>query len=160
MNKENKSSYPILEIMFALILSIGITFFNSNNVLSKTKTPTEGYKVYLKGDAIGLIKSDKELYDYINKMQDQLMKKYNVNNVYIPNDIKVEKDITYESNISTISNIYNIINEKSPFTIKGYKVVIDETNSIGVLVLLKTLFELKNVTPILKIKANIIPKIG
>lgn len=129
MNKENKSSYPILGIMFALILSVGITFFNSNNVFSKTKTPIEGYKVYLKGDAIGLIKSDKELYDYINKMQDQLMKKYNVNNVYIPNDIKVEKDITYESNISTVANIYNIINEKSPFTIKGYKVVIDETNS-------------------------------
>ena len=129
MNKENKSSYPILEMIFALILSVGITFFNSNNVFSKTKTPIEAYKVYLKGDVIGLIKSDKELYDYINKMQDQLMKKYNVNNVYIPNDIKVEKDITYESNISTVANIYNIINEKSPFTIKGYKVIIDETNS-------------------------------
>ena len=129
MSKNNKSKVPVLGIVFSLILSAFFTFFSSNNVFSKTKIPTEGYKVYLKGEVIGLIKSDKELYDYINKMQEQLMKKYNVNNVYVPNDIRVEKDITYEDNITTVSNIYNIINDKSPFTIKGYKVVIDKTNA-------------------------------
>ena len=132
MNKTNKSnSMPILGIVFSLIMSVVLTFFSSNNVFSKTKIPMECYKVYLKGNVIGLIKSDKELYDYINKMQDELMKKYKVDNVYIPNDIRVEKDVTYENNIMTISKVYDIINEKSPFTIKGYKVLIDKTNAIN-----------------------------
>ena len=131
MSKNNKSKVPVLGIVFSLILSAFFTFFSSNNVFSKTKIPTEGYKVYLKGEVIGLIKSDKELYDYINKMQDELMKKYKVDNVYVPNDIRVEKDVTYENNISTVEKIYNIINEKSPFTIKGYKVLIDKTNAIN-----------------------------
>lgn len=128
-NKKDSNSISIVGIVIALVLSVTFAFFKTNNVFSKTKIPTEAYKVYLKGEVIGLIKSDQELYDYINKMQDALMKKYNVDHVYVPNDIKVEKDITYEENIISINNIYNIINEKSPFTIKGYKVVIDKTNA-------------------------------
>ena len=132
VSKKNKSnSTSIIGIAFALVLSVVLTFFSSNNVFSKVKMPVEAYKVYLKGNVIGLIKSDKELYNYINKMQEELMKKYKVDNVYVPNDIRVEKDVTYENNIMTVTNIYNIINEKSPFTIKGYKVLIDKTNSIN-----------------------------
>ena len=129
MENKKKSKTPVLGIIISIILSIAFTFFKTNNVLSKTKIPIEAYKVYLEGEVIGLIKSDKELYDYINKMQDELMKKYKVDNVYVPNNIQVEKDVTYEDNLTTISGIYNIINEKSPFTIKGYKVLIDKTNS-------------------------------
>ena len=129
-NKSNNISFgSILGIMLAIILSLGITFFKTNDVFSKNKTPIEAYKVYLKGESIGLIKSDKELYDYINKMQKELMDKYKVDNVYIPNDIDVEKDITYQENITSVSNIYNIINDKEPFTIKGYRVLIDKTNA-------------------------------
>lgn len=129
MENKKKSKTPVLGIIISIVLSIAFTFLKTNNVLSKTKIPTEAYKVYLEGEVIGLIKSDKELYDYINKMQDELMKKYKVDNVYVPNNIQVEKDVTYEDNLTTISGIYNIINEKSPFTIKGYKVLIDKTNS-------------------------------
>ncbi len=129
MENKKKSKTPVLGIIISIILSIAFTFLKTNNVLSKTKIPIEAYKVYLEGEVIGLIKSDKELYDYINKMQDELMKKYKVDNVYVPNNIQVEKDVTYEDNLTTISGIYNIINEKSPFTIKGYKVLIDKTNS-------------------------------
>lgn len=130
-NKKNskQSGFPIVGIIISVILSAVITFFNTNEVFSKTKIPIEAYKVYLKGESIGLIKSDSELYDYINHMQRELMNKYNVTNVYIPNDINVEKDVTYEENLMSISQIYNIINEKSPFTIKGYRVLIDKTNS-------------------------------
>ncbi len=127
---ENTSEkYPILGIIIALVLGIIFTFFKTNDVFSKSKIPTESFRVYLKGESIGLIKSDQELYDYINEMQKELMNKYNVDNVYVPNDINVEKDITYEENITSISNIYDIINDKSPFTIKGYKVLIDKTNA-------------------------------
>ncbi len=127
--EKTSGKYPILGIIIALVLGIIFTFFKTNDVFSKSKIPTESFRVYLKGESIGLIKSDQELYDYINEMQKELMNKYNVDNVYVPNDINVEKDITYEENITSISNIYDIINDKSPFTIKGYKVLIDKTNA-------------------------------
>ena len=81
--KDNKNSnnIPILGIIIAIILSLVFTFIKTNNVFSKNKIPTEAFKVYLKGEVIGLINSDQELYDYINKMQEELMKKYNVNHV-------------------------------------------------------------------------------
>lgn len=127
METSSKNKFPIIGVVIALVFSILLTFFRTNIVISKAKIPTEAYKVYLKGESIGLIKSDKELYDYINKMQKELMDKYNVDNVYIPADINVEKDVTYEDELMSISNIYNIINEKEPFTIKGYRVLIDKT---------------------------------
>ena len=95
-NNKKNNNIPILGIIIALVFSIVFTFFKTNDVFSKIKIPTEAYKVYLKGDVIGLIKSDQELYDYINKMQEQLMNKYKVNHVYVPNDIKVEKGFNYE----------------------------------------------------------------
>ena len=128
-NKKNSQGITIIGIIIALIFSFGITFFKTNNVFSKSNIPVEAYKVYLKGECLGLIKNDEELYKYINKMQKEIMNKYKVDNVYIPNDINVSKDITYENNIMSVSNIYNIINEKEPFTIKGYRVLIDKTNA-------------------------------
>ena len=125
----SKSKIPIIGIVISLIFSGFITFFKMNNVIGKTKIPIESYRVYLKGESIGLIKSDAELYDYINKMQQQVKEKYQVDKVYIPNDIRVEKDVTYENNIVSVSDIYEIINKKSPFTIKGYVATIDNTNS-------------------------------
>ena len=43
-------------------------------------------------------------------------------------DIDVVKDVTYDNNFSTIEEIYNKINDVAPFTIKGYRVKIDQTN--------------------------------
>ena len=132
LNPKTKSKSNIftnLGIVIAIIISLFITFFKTNDVFSKNKTPIEAYQVYLKGESIGLIKSDTELYDYINKMQKELMDKYKVDNVYIPKDINVSRDITYEENLTSVSNIYNIMNEKEPFTIKGYRVLIDKTNA-------------------------------
>ena len=118
----------ILGVSISLILSIAITFLTNKNDIFKTQIPTESYQVYLKGEPIGLIKSDTELYDYINEKQQDLKEKYNVNQVYVPNDIKVIKDVTYENNIMSVQSIYNEINEKTPFTIKGYVFTIDRTN--------------------------------
>ena len=55
----------ILGVSISLILSIAITFLTNKNDIFKTQIPTESYQVYLKGEPIGLIKSDTELYDYI-----------------------------------------------------------------------------------------------
>ena len=101
----------ILGVSISLILSIAITFLTNKNDIFKTQIPTESYQVYLKGEPIGLIKSDTELYDYINEKQQDLKEKYNVNQVYVPNDIKVIKDVTYENNIMSVQSIYNEINE-------------------------------------------------
>lgn len=119
----------ILGIIFSIIISLVLVFFKTNDVFGNTKTPVEAYRVYLKGELIGLINSEDELYDYINEKQQSIKEKYNVENVYIPNDIEVVKDITYEDKVISISNIYNIINEKSPFTIKGYIVDIDKSKN-------------------------------
>lgn len=127
--KDKKGKYPIFGVIIAIFIAVLITLFTTTNVFSREKVPTESYRVYLKGESIGLIKSDQELYDYINEKQQSLKDKYNVENVYIPNDIKVVKDITYEENLSSINSIYEIINEKSPFTIKGYIVTIDKTEN-------------------------------
>lgn len=118
-----------LKIIISLVISFLIIYFQSKNDLVKDNIPTESYKVYLKGKEIGLIKSDTELYDYINERQQAIKEKYNVENVYIPNDINVVKDITYEKEIMSIQNVYNIVNEEAPFTIKGYVVTIDKTKT-------------------------------
>ena len=127
--ENNKTKFPVIGTIIAVVLSALITFFTTNDVFSATKNPIEAYRVYLKGESLGLIESDEELYDYINEMQQSLKEEYNVSNVYIPNDINVVKDITYEENIITVEEIYNLINEESPFTIKGYVVTIDKTNT-------------------------------
>ncbi len=125
MDKKNN----IVGILIALILSFVITFLTNNPKIFKANVPTESYRVYLKGESIGLIKSESELNNYINEKQQDLKEKYNVEKIYIPNDINVVKDITYENNLMSVSGIYNIINEKSPFTVKGYVFTIDKTKS-------------------------------
>ena len=125
MEKKNN----IVGVIIALILSFVITFLTNNSKFFKASVPTESYRVYLKGESIGLIKSDEELNNYINEKQQDIKEKYNVENVYIPNDIKIVKDITYEGNLTSVSDIYNIINEKSPFTVKGYVFTIDKSKS-------------------------------
>ena len=125
MDKKNN----IVGILIALILSFAITFLTNNPKIFKANVPTESYRVYLKGESIGLIKSESELNNYINEKQQDLKEKYNVEKIYIPNDINVVKDITYENNLMSVSSIYNIINEKSPFTVKGYVFTIDKTKS-------------------------------
>ena len=122
MSKKN-----VLSVIIALILSLGITILTNSENIFKNKIPTESYRVYLKGELIGLIKSEDELNNYINDKQQDIKEKYGVNKVYIPNDINVVKDITYENNLTSVSSVYNTINEKSPFTIKGYVFTIDKT---------------------------------
>ena len=65
----HKNKIPILGIIIAILISLTITFFKTNDVFGRTKVPIVAYQVYLKGESIGLIRNDKELYNYINKMQ-------------------------------------------------------------------------------------------
>ena len=119
----------IIWLIIAGILSGLIVTMAKNSKVDNTMIPTEGYRVYLEGKSIGLIKSKDELNEYINVQQEKIKDKYHVDTVYIPNNIDIIKEITYENNFDSISNIYNMINTISPFTIKGYQITIDRTKS-------------------------------
>jgi len=82
--------------------------------------PQTLYRVYLKGESLGLIESKRELEEYIDKEQDEIKKKYNVKKVYVPADLKIVKETTFDRNIKSTKEIYEDIKDKSPFTINGY----------------------------------------
>ena len=118
----------IIWLLIAGILS-GLLVTWAKNYNNNSQIPQEGYRVYLEGKSIGLIKSKDELNEYINVQQEKIKEKYHVDTVYIPNNIDIVKEITYENKFDNISNIYNMMNTISPFTIKGYQVTIDRTDS-------------------------------
>ena len=119
----------IVWLIISFVLSGLLVYMVKNNSGNNSHIPTEGYRVYLEGKAIGLIKSKDELNEYINKQQEKLKDEYHVDTIYIPNNIDIVKEITYEDSFDTIPHIYDMINTISPFTIKGYQITIDRTNS-------------------------------
>ncbi len=119
----------IIWLIISCILSGLLVHVVKNYSGDTNHIPMEGYRVYLEGKPIGLIESKDELNEYINIQQEKLKDKYQVDTIYIPNNIDIVKEITYEGNFDSISHIYNMINTISPFTIKGYQITIDRTNS-------------------------------
>lgn len=116
-----------LTYIFAIALSCAIIMFV--NFSDKFQlSPKNVYKVYLDGKEIGNVKDKNELEEYINEEQKELKEKYNVNKVYVPEGVDIQKCITYKKDVKTAKQINNIIKEKKPFTIEGYKVTI-KTNS-------------------------------
>ena len=70
------------------------SFLTNKNDIFKTQIPTESYQVYLKGEPIGLIKSDTELYDYINEKQQDLKEKYNAS-IILPDIISCIQNLNH-----------------------------------------------------------------
>ena len=92
------------------------------------------YRVYLKGESLGLINSKKSFEQYIDMKQNEIKEKYNVDKVYVPAELDIVKEITFENTIKSNKEIYNEIKDISPFTIDGYAVKIkgiDSKNSEG-----------------------------
>ncbi len=106
----------IVFIMVFSILPLTLGFTNKN--------PQKLYRIYLKGESLGLIKSKKELEEYIDKKQEQIKKKYKVDKVYVPDELDIVKEVTFNSKVSTVEEIYEKIKDISPFTIKGYAITI------------------------------------
>ena len=119
----------IIWLIIAAVLSGFLVNAIKNSNLNSSKIPKEGYRIYLEGKTIGFIESKDELNAYINKQQEKLKDKYHVDTIYVPNNIDIVKEITYENNFDSIEHIYSMIDTISPFTIKGYQVTIDRTNS-------------------------------
>ena len=110
-------------ILLLLIILLPVLGFTSSN------KPQSLYRVYLKGESLGLIKSKKALNKYIDKKQEIVKEKYNVKKVYAPSNLKIVKEITYSNNILSTKEIYNKIKDRSPFTINGYVVKISSTKN-------------------------------
>lgn len=120
MNKTTSIFLTILAFAISIICCIfesaSYVYYDAQNV----------YRVYLNGESIGIIESEKQLEDYINEKQEALKQKYNVENVYIPNGLKIKKETTYNEQTESIENIYNKISAQEDFTIDGYIVKITE----------------------------------
>ena len=119
----------IIFIFIALVISFFAVNFENMVTKKVEKDLVYGYKVYIDGKDIGLINDKEELNKYINEKQEEIRKKYLVDNVYVPNNIDVVKDLTYSNEIEKVSDIYDKIQENNPFTIEGYEITIDRTNS-------------------------------
>lgn len=116
MSKKILGITLVIVISCILPLTLGFT--------SKNKNPQTLYRIYLKGKSLGLIKSQQELEEYIDKKQEEIKKKYNVDKVYVPDDLDIVKEVTYKGKVSTVEDIYEKIKDISPFTIKGYAITI------------------------------------
>ena len=114
-------------LLVLLVLLIPFTFGFTKTDLN---TPQKVYRVYLKGQSLGLIKSKKELNEYIDKQNKIIKTKYHVKKVYAPTDLKITKEYTFNDNLDSIDEIYNKIKNISPFTIKGYVIKINGLEKI------------------------------
>ena len=84
------------------------------------------YQVYLSDKKVGLITSKDELYDLIDKEQDEIKKKYGVNKIYPPEGLEVQEVLTYNDDLMTTKEIYDEIKDSAPFTIEGYEVSVKD----------------------------------
>ena len=111
-------------ITVLITLIVGILLFLCNmeeKVLSKANFK---YQVYLHGNSIGLIDSEDDLYDLIDKSQTSIKQEYDVSNVYPPTDLKIIATNTYSNKKDNIKDVYNKIEEVDDFTVKGYVITI------------------------------------
>jgi murein DD-endopeptidase MepM/ murein hydrolase activator NlpD len=112
-----------ITLLFTFLITLALSaviiiFFQGEKLVAKA--PKELYKVYLAGDEIGVIKSKAKLEEYIDKKQEEIKKKYNVDTVYPPNNLNIQKYISYGDKVLTEEEVYNKISKVSPFTVKGY----------------------------------------
>ena len=122
--KQNEGSSFItlfLGLMLVLLVSyMCITFKPIERTINRC------YQVYLQGEKIGLIYSKEELFNLIDKEQQEIKEKYNVDKVYSPQGLEVREINTYSDDIMTVEEIYEEIKDLDSFTIEGYEVSVKD----------------------------------
>ena len=103
----------------------------------------KGYQIYLDGKEIGLIQDENELYSLINKEQQNIKDKYNVDYVYPPDGIDIVEVKTFDESYMGVEDIYKKIENADDFTIKGYVITIkpQDKEKIVINVLDRNVFE-------------------
>ncbi len=114
--------YVIITII-SLIITI-LCFMSYINIKNNNLLVNEGYLVYLNGDQIGFIENNKELYELINKEQEEIRYEYDVADVYPPAGFNLVKVSTYNDKYNSVNEIYNKIAQEDNFTIEGYIITI------------------------------------
>ena len=106
----------VFYVIISILISVTV-FFTANKTNS---VPQNVFHVYLSGKTVGYIDSKEELEKYINQKENEIKKKYDVSNVYMPKNLQIIKEQTYSSKTTTVGDIYEKIKKISPFTISGY----------------------------------------
>ena len=119
-----KNNLKVLSLVFLFI-----SYFLVTGFVNVSGEPQKVYRVYLKGESLGLIKSKTSFENYIDTKQQEIKRKYNVNKVYVPTDLDIVKEITFEKDLKSNAEIYEEIKDISPFTINGYVVKIKGIDS-------------------------------
>lgn len=113
-----------LKIIFIIIISLSIFWLGFG--YKKIEEPNTYYQVFLDGELIGTVTSQKKLEKYIDSQNQYIKNKYDVDTVYSPNGLNIEKIVTYDAKVDDISTVYERIKEKKAFTIKGYQLTIKD----------------------------------
>ena len=111
-------------VIFTILLGISIIYFELRDLGTNAKKPKTYYNVYLDGDLIGTIDSKKKLEEYIDNQNEEYKKEYNVDTIYAPNGLDIKADVVYSNKTESVEKIYKKIQNKKPFTIKGYQYTI------------------------------------
>lgn len=118
-------------ILGSLVFTLGLDRKNYNEY------PVTVYQVYLNGESIGVIKDENELYNLIDKEQQNLKNEYDVNKIYAPIGLETTRIKTYEGEVDSVKEVYDKIKDVEPFTVKGYEITIsqseDSSETINVL---------------------------
>ena len=129
--KNKKFTFANFLVITFAILSIFLLGFK----FSIKKNPNEYYAIYLEGQKIGMVKSKQDFNDYINKEEEKLKEKYQVDKIYIPKGVEIKKIVTYNNKYNSNEEIYNKLVKKQNFTVKGITIKVkkeihsDDNNS-------------------------------
>ena len=115
--------YSIKGILIG-VLSIAFVLYMCLTFKPVERNINHCYQVYLGGEKIGLTYSKEDLHDLIDKEQQEIKEKYNVDKVYSPQGLEVREVNTYNDNILSAEQIYEEIKDLDSFTIEGYEVTI------------------------------------
>lgn len=108
--------------IFVLLLASITAFLGFSN--ERNNQPQTYYQVYLDGELLGNIKSKDSLEKYISNTQKYIKEKYDIDEVYAPNGLEIKKIVSFQENLMDVEEIYDVIQNKKPFTVKGYQITI------------------------------------
>ena len=126
MNNKKEIVLCTLITIFIGIL-VALSFYKEESY----SLPNSIYQVYLDGEKIGMIDSQEDLYNLINKEQSEIKNQYKVDKVYPPKGFQIIKETTYSDEVSKVEDVYNAIKDTKEFTIKGYTITIKSTTKDG-----------------------------
>ena len=119
------------------VILASLTFILGFDRKDYIEHPITVYQVYLNGNSIGIVEDEQELYDLIDKEQNELKKEFNVNKIYAPIGLETTKVVTYEGKTDRADEVYEKLKDEEHFTVKGYEITIaldeDKIKKINVL---------------------------